>query len=141
MVALHTVLTSSYQTGSMQLLNTHSFSFCMVCPQSHLVVGHCHHIGWICKSVAFISSARNLSRDFRAAKSSPPRPQFSPRGLHEPPHFPHAMHRIAPARARMLWGHAPRVRSINRIRRNFATVAGSEKYALTLPKSHTTHPS
>ncbi|KAK7184327.1 hypothetical protein DPSP01_010504 [Paraphaeosphaeria sporulosa] len=36
------------------------------------------------------------------------------------------MQRSVPQRARMLWGHAPRVRSINRARRTFATVSGAE---------------
>ncbi|KAF2866625.1 glucose inhibited division protein A-domain-containing protein [Massariosphaeria phaeospora] len=35
------------------------------------------------------------------------------------------MNRIAPQRARMLWGHAPRVRSSNRSRRTFATVSST----------------
>ncbi|KAF2446583.1 glucose-inhibited division protein A subfamily [Karstenula rhodostoma CBS 690.94] len=36
------------------------------------------------------------------------------------------MQRIAPQRARKFWGHAPRVRSLNRPRRTFATVSGAE---------------
>ncbi|ORY16114.1 glucose inhibited division protein A-domain-containing protein [Clohesyomyces aquaticus] len=37
------------------------------------------------------------------------------------------MHVIVLKRARMLWGHAPRVRSLNRSRRTFATVSGSNR--------------
>ncbi|OAL51034.1 GIDA-domain-containing protein [Pyrenochaeta sp. DS3sAY3a] len=37
------------------------------------------------------------------------------------------MQRVVPQRARQLWGHAPRVRSIKRSRRSFATVAGAER--------------
>ncbi|KAF2738517.1 GIDA-domain-containing protein [Polyplosphaeria fusca] len=36
------------------------------------------------------------------------------------------MNRIVPQRARQLWGHAPRVRSINRNGRKFATVSGTD---------------
>lgn len=42
------------------------------------------------------------------------------------------MNRIVPQRARMLWGHAPRVRSHNRVRRSFATVSGAERYDCAL---------
>ncbi|KAH7386966.1 glucose inhibited division protein A-domain-containing protein [Phaeosphaeria sp. MPI-PUGE-AT-0046c] len=35
------------------------------------------------------------------------------------------MQRIVPQRARQLWGHAPRVRSVNRRHRTFATVSGT----------------
>lgn len=38
------------------------------------------------------------------------------------------MQRVIPQRARQLWGHAPRVRSFNRRRRNFATVSGTSQY-------------
>ncbi|KAJ4367080.1 Mitochondrial Translation Optimization [Neocucurbitaria cava] len=37
------------------------------------------------------------------------------------------MQRVVPQRARQLWGHAPRVRSVNRSRRTFATVSGGER--------------
>lgn len=34
---------------------------------------------------------------------------------------------ILPLRARLLWGHAPRVRSLNRMRRTLATVSEGSK--------------
>ncbi|KAF2715048.1 GIDA-domain-containing protein [Pleomassaria siparia CBS 279.74] len=37
------------------------------------------------------------------------------------------MYRIVPQRARLLWGHAPRVRSLNRTHRTFATVSDTER--------------
>ncbi|KAH7074710.1 glucose inhibited division protein A-domain-containing protein [Paraphoma chrysanthemicola] len=37
------------------------------------------------------------------------------------------MQRAIPQRARQLWGHAPRVRSVNRRHRSFATVSGTQQ--------------
>ncbi|KAF2004402.1 glucose-inhibited division protein A subfamily [Amniculicola lignicola CBS 123094] len=37
------------------------------------------------------------------------------------------MNRLVPQRARQLWAHAPRVRSLNRARRSFATVSDTER--------------
>ncbi|CAI6333351.1 unnamed protein product [Periconia digitata] len=38
------------------------------------------------------------------------------------------MQRVIPQRARQLWGHAPRIRSLNRVRRNFATVSDTQRH-------------
>lgn len=49
------------------------------------------------------------------------------------------MQRLVPQRARQLWGHAPRVRSLNRRNRTFATVSGSQQYVgmnCTIRKYH-----
>jgi tRNA uridine 5-carboxymethylaminomethyl modification enzyme len=59
------------------------------------------------------------------------------------PSIPHKMIRIVPQRARMLWGHAPRVRSLYRLPRTFATVSGAQRYVppptpLPIPLSHRT---